>query len=53
MDDIDHISRVKISKLLSISESKPSSFINARNESLWEIYKKHFNLNLNGPVTMA
>lgn len=52
-DDTDHTNSVKISKPLRISESKPSPFTNARKESPWEIYKKHFDLDLNGPVTVA
>ena len=52
-DDTEYASSGKIAKLPSISESKPSSFTNARNESPWEIYKKHFDLDLNGPVTVA
>ncbi|ELR03574.1 hypothetical protein GMDG_06232 [Pseudogymnoascus destructans 20631-21] len=50
-DDTDHTSSVKISKPPSISESKPSPFT-ARKASPWEIYKKHFDLDLNGPVTV-
>jgi hypothetical protein len=54
-DDTDHTRSVKIPRLPSISESGTSSFTNiiARHESPWETYKKHFNLDLNGPVTVA
>ena len=54
-DDTDHTSSVKISKLPSISESKPSSFTNiiARKESPWDFYEKVLGLDLNGSVTVA
>jgi hypothetical protein len=54
-DNTSHASSVKISKLPSIAESKPSSFTNiiARKESPWEIYEKVLDLNLNGSVTVA
>lgn len=54
-DDTDHTSSAKISKLPSISESKPSSFTNimARKESPWEVYEKLLDLDLNGFVTVA
>ncbi|KFY50099.1 hypothetical protein V495_00354 [Pseudogymnoascus sp. VKM F-4514 (FW-929)] len=54
-DDTDHTRSVKIPRLPSISESGTSSFTNiiARQESPWETYKKHFDLDLNSPVTVA
>ncbi|KAL5353547.1 hypothetical protein ACLOAV_001584 [Pseudogymnoascus australis] len=54
-DDTDRTGSVKISKLPSISESKPSSFTNiiARKESPWDFYEKVLDLDLNGSVTVA
>lgn len=48
-------SRAKISKLPSISESETSACkdIIARKESPWDIYEKLFEIDLNGPVTVA
>lgn len=54
-DETDHTGSVKIPRLPRISESGISSFTNiiARKESPWEIYQEVFDLDLNGPVTVA